>query len=69
MIEKFIKDNIHYIKETLPNGATTTYPDPDFQTSHPEPPLPPLPPLINTGQMLKFIIEELHLKRRFQPPP
>ncbi|MBA7608971.1 hypothetical protein ES703_16157 [subsurface metagenome] len=62
-IEKFIKNGIHYIKETHSNGAVNTYPDPEFQNSDPEPNKPSLPPLSSTGQ--KLDIDELRLKDRF----
>lgn len=64
--EKFIKNDIHYIKETFDNGAINIYPDPEFQEPIPQPPIPALPPLSSTGQKLDFIINELRLKKRFQ---
>lgn len=63
--EKFIKNGIHYIRDTLPNGAINIYPDPEFQEPGPEPIKPTLPPLATTDQKLDFIIDELHLKYRF----
>lgn len=62
---KFIKNNIHYIKNTYDNGTTEIYPDPDFQEQSPQPVKPPLPDLTTTNKKLDFIIEQLHLKDRF----
>ncbi len=67
--EKFIKYNIHYIKETYLNGTIHIYPDPEFQPFLSLPNLPPLPPLTSTGQMLHFIIQELKLKKPFSQAP
>ncbi|MBA7483579.1 hypothetical protein ES707_19094 [subsurface metagenome] len=64
--KKFIKNGIHYIKKTHDNGNTNTYPDPDFQPDFPEPSKPLLPDLSTTTKLLNFIIDELHLKNRFQ---
>ena len=65
--EKFIENNIHYIKETYPNGTINIYPDPEFQKEFLPPPKPTLPDLTTPAQMLIFIIEELGLKKRFSP--
>ena len=67
--ERFIKDNIHYIKETYLNWTIHIYPDPEFQPVLSLPNLPTLPPLTSTGQMLHFIIEQLRLKKPFSPSP
>jgi len=66
-IEKFVKNGIHYIKETLDNGAVNTYADPEFQSPDgiSPPNKPPLPDLATVNQKLNFIIDELHLKDRF----
>lgn len=66
IIEKFIENDIHYIKEIYPNGAVNIYPDPEFQQPGPEPEKPPLPDLSKTDQKLDFIIDELKLKKRFK---
>jgi len=65
--KKFIKNGIHYIKDTYDNGAINIYPDPHFQSFEgiPDPIKPPLPPLSTTSNLLNFIIDELHLKDRF----
>ncbi|MBA7642994.1 hypothetical protein ES703_50704 [subsurface metagenome] len=65
--EKFIENDIHYIKYTYSNGSTETIPDPDFQNSAPFE-KPPLPTLSTVNQKLDFIIDELGLKNRFAPP-
>ncbi len=65
--KKFIKNDIHYIKETFDNGAINIYPDPDFQEQSPFTEKPPLPNLSTTNKKLDFIIDELNLKKRFQP--
>jgi len=64
-IKKFIKNGIHYIRETYDSGSTNTYPDPEFQEPGPTPVKPPLPPLNTVGQKLNFIIDVLHLKDGF----
>jgi len=64
-VTKFIKDGIHYIKETYDSGTINIFVDPDFQDNNPLPPKPPLPDLNTTNQKLDFIIEQLHLKDRF----
>lgn len=64
--KKFVKNGIHYIKETYPNGTTNSFQDPEFQEPGPEPLKPFLPDLSTTNKLLNFIIDELHLKKRFQ---
>jgi len=63
--EKFIENNIHYIRNTYPNGNIVKFPDPEFQEKMPEPVKPPLPDLSTTDMKLDFIISELHLKHRY----
>lgn len=66
--EKFIKNDIHYIKEILNNGAINIYPDPEFQPAPKiitEPEKPPLPNLSTTDKKLDFIIRELGLKNKY----
>ncbi len=65
--EKIIIDGIHYIKETSDSGGIHIYPDPDFQPVFPDPISPDLPQLNTVGQKLDFVINELHLKKRFKP--
>ncbi len=64
--ENITINGIKYIKETFPNGSTSTYPDPDFQEDS-NIPLPTLPPLTTLDEKLDFIIDQLGLKLRFKP--
>lgn len=64
-IEKFIKNDIHYIKEIFESGTINIYPDPEFQPSSTPTIKPPLPPLTTITQILEFIIDQLHLKDSF----
>ena len=63
--EKFINNNIHYIRETFDSGAINIYVDPYFQDPIPLLSIPPLPDLSTTTKKLDFIINELQLKTRF----
>lgn len=65
LTEKFIKNGIHYIRETWNSGVINIYPDPKFLDPPTNPPLPPLPDLTTVNQKLDFIIDQLNLKKRF----
>lgn len=69
IIEKFIKNGIHYIRAIYDSGTIVIYPDPEFQENHPLTPRPPLPPLISLSDRLNFIIDVLHLKDGFLLAP
>lgn len=64
--EKFKKNNIWFIRDIFSNSNIVIYPDPEFQPVSSEPEKPPLPCLCNQDEKLDFIINELHLKDRFQ---
>ena len=65
--KKFIKNKIHYIKETYPNGSINIFVDPEFQkTLFPDPnSFPSLPDLSTISKKLDFIITELNLKSKY----
>ncbi len=64
--KKFIKNGIHYIKETYDNGAINIFPDPKFQPAPIPFEKPPLPDLNTTNKKLDFIISELNLKIKYK---
>jgi len=66
LIEKFVKNGIHYIRETGDNGSINIYTDPDFYTPAVEP-LLPAPDLNTLGKQLSFIIKRLKLLDGYQP--
>ncbi len=63
---KFIKNKIHYIKETFDNGAINIYPDPKFQPKTQVPSKPRLPKLNTIDKKLDFIINNLRLKDKYK---